>query len=193
MTFVVAPGAGTSCAHPSVTAWVARLARHGPVVSVDYPYRKAGRGRPDPQPVLVAAHVDAIEEARAAYGDPVVAVGRSMGGRIGCHASVEGAPIAALICLGYPLFGQGDPAKPRDVVLRALRTPVLFVQGTRDAMCPLDALAAVRAAMAAPSELHVVEGGDHGLAVPRRAGPQEAVDDAVEAAMLRFLDAVIPR
>jgi predicted alpha/beta-hydrolase family hydrolase len=183
VTFLVAPGAGTSAAHPGVSTWVTRLGRIGPAVSFDYPYRRAGRGRPDPQAVLVAAHTRAVEDALGRFGGPVVCVGRSMGGRIGCHAAVEGAPIAGLVCLGYPLHGNGDPGRPRDAVLVALRTPVLFVQGTRDAMCPPHALEAVRARMSAPSRVFFVEGADHGLGGSLKALGRTAdeVADAVEA------------
>ncbi len=190
MTFLLAPGAGTSCTHPSLVRWADRLARHGAVQSFDYPYRLAGRSRPDPLNVLVDAHREAFETALDRHGGPVVCVGRSMGGRIGCHLAVEGAPVAALVCLGYPLFGQGDPNKRRDAVLIALRTPVLFVQGTRDALCPLSELEQVRARMTARSSVHVVQGGDHSLVPTKtalRGTTAEAVDVAVEQAILAFV------
>jgi predicted alpha/beta-hydrolase family hydrolase len=83
-----------------------------------------------------------------------------MGSRVGCHLSLE-VEVAALVCLGYPL--RGARGGLRDRVLLALRTPILFVQGTRDRLCPLDALEDVRSRMSAPSALHLVEGGDHSL------------------------------
>ena len=94
---------------------------------------------------------------------PTFLIGKSMGGRIGCHVSLE-EKVDGLVCLGYPLCAMGDRTKLRDEVLRALTTPILFVQGTRDALCPLDLLERVRADMKAPNFLHVVEGGDHSLA-----------------------------
>src|SRR5205814_1533898 len=93
-------------------------------------------------------------------------IGKSMGGRIGCHVALE-EDVAGVVCLGYPLCGAGDRTKLRDKVLRALTTPILFVQGTRDSLCPLDLLEKVRAEMKAPNVLHVVEGGDHSLRVPK--------------------------
>ena len=70
--------------------------------------------------------------------------------------------------MGYPLCGGGDPAKLRDKVLRELRTPVLFVQGTRDSLCPLPLLENVRAEMQAQNFLHVVEAVTTRLRVPKR-------------------------
>lgn len=98
---------------------------------------------------------------------PVVLIGKSMGSRIGCHVSLE-EEISALVCLGYPLCGGGDPTKLRDKVLREITAPILFVQGTRDPLCPLELLEPIRREMKAPNEVHVVEGGDHSLVVTKR-------------------------
>ena len=90
-----------------------------------------------------------------------------MGGRVGCHLSLE-EKVDGLVCLGYPLCAMGDRTKLRDEVLRALNTPILFVQGSRDSLCPLDLLERVRAEMKTQNALHIVEGGDHSLRVPKR-------------------------
>lgn len=155
--------------------WTQHLETLGSVRTFDYDYMRGHRRRPDPLPQLIAAHRAALSEARSSHDGPVVLIGKSMGGRIGCHLSLE-EKVSALICLGYPLCGGGDPTKLRDKVLRELMTPVLFVQGTRDALCPLDLLAQVRTEMNAPNELFVVQGGDHSLTVPKKQEPQEQVD-----------------
>jgi len=161
-----APGAGAPSTSAWMERWAARLASVGEVVRLDYPYMKAGRKSPDKLPVLVAAHRAALAEARAGRGGPVVLIGKSMGGRVGCHVALE-EPVAGIVCLGYPLRGQrGDV---RSEVLLALRVPILFAQGSRDALCPPDALEEVRARMAARTALHVVEGGNHSLEVGARA------------------------
>src|SRR3981081_3170961 len=90
-----------------------------------------------------------------------------MGGRVGCHVSLE-EKVDGLICLGYPLCAMGDRTKLRDKVLRDLSTPVLFVQGTRDSLCPSALLEKIRAEMTAPNFLHVVEEGDHSLMISKR-------------------------
>ncbi|MBA3882578.1 MAG: dienelactone hydrolase family protein [Chthoniobacterales bacterium] len=147
--------------------WSALLEKIGTVRTFDYEYMLRGSPRPDPLGKLVAAHRIALAEARALYASPVILIGKSMGGRIGCHVSLE-EKVDGLVCLGYPLCGGGDPAKLRDKVLREITTPILFVQGTRDALCPLELLRVVRNEMTAINELHVVEGGDHSLQVTKR-------------------------
>jgi predicted alpha/beta-hydrolase family hydrolase len=114
-----------------------------------------------------------------------------MGGRIGCHVSLE-EKVDGVVCLGYPLCAMGNRTKLRDEVLRALTTPILFVQGTRDALCPLDLLERVRAEMKAGNFLHVVEGSDHSLRVPKRqlqatGETQEGVDQRILQAISKFV------
>ena len=163
-----APGAGAPSSHPWMQNWKRRLSEIGEVETFDYDYMRAGRKRPDPLPQLIAAHRKALEAAREKHQpDSTFLIGKSMGGRIGCHVSLE-EKVDGLVCLGYPLCAMGDRTKLRDEVLRALTTPILFVQGTRDALCPLDLLERVRAEMKAANFLHVVEGGDHSLRVPKR-------------------------
>jgi predicted alpha/beta-hydrolase family hydrolase len=88
---------------------------------------------------------------------------------------------------------MGDRSKLRDEVLRALNTPILFVQGTRDSLCPLDLLERVRAEMKAPNFLHTVEGGDHSLRLTKHqlkatGETQEEVDRGVFEAIAGFVD-----
>jgi len=172
-------------------AWKERLSSIGEVVTLDYDYMREGRRRPDPLPLLIAAHQAALQNARQSAEQRVVLIGKSMGGRISCHLSLK-EPVNGVVCLGYPLCGGGDPAKLRDKVLHELRTPILFVQGTRDGLCPLELLAKVRAEMTAQNFLHVVEGGDHSLIVAKKQlkaanENQESVDRRVLAAIENFV------
>src|SRR5215471_8888700 len=159
-----APGAGASSSHAWMQNWKQRLSDLGVVETFDYDYMREGRKRPDKLPQLIAAHRQAFERVRPKTSGPIILIGKSMGGRIGCHVTLE-EKVNGLICLGYPLCAMGDRSKLRDQVLRDLGTPILFVQGTRDSLCPLDLLEKVRAEMSAPNFLHVVEGGDHSLVV----------------------------
>lgn len=147
--------------------WAELLGRLGTVHLMDYPYMKNGQKRPDPLPKLIAAHAEALGGIRSAHEGPVVLIGKSMGSRVGCHVSLK-EPVSALVCFGYPLCGGGDPTKLRDQVLRDLTRPILFIAGTRDKLCPLELLQPIRAEMKAPSELHIVEEGDHSLLVTKR-------------------------
>jgi predicted alpha/beta-hydrolase family hydrolase len=172
--------------------WKTRLQTIGEVVLLDYPYTREGRKRPDRLPQLIAAHREAVREVRDQFGGGrTILIGKSMGGRIGCHVSLE-EKVNGLICLGYPLCAMGDRTKLREEVLRALETPILFVQGTRDSLCPLDLLEEVRSQMKAPNFLHVVEGGDHSLVVRQRdlkaAGTtQEDVDQQILESIREFV------
>ena len=170
----------------------------GSVRGFDYPYMQAATRRkaPDKLQVLLLAHRAELQAMRAtsAPGDKLVLAGKSMGGRVGCHVAAEAAdasstPPDGLVCFGYPLRGQNG--KLRDEVLLALRTPVLFVQGTRDSLCALSELEQVRAHMTARSELFVVDGGDHSLEVTKtalkaRGTSQAEVELGVQAAIRDF-------
>lgn len=186
-----APGAGAPSTHSWMRRWTDLLSGIGVVRTFDYAYMLEGRKRPDRLAELIATHRAALRQARESHPGSAVLVGKSMGARIGCHVSLE-ERVAACVCFGYPLCGGGDPAKLRDEVLRELRRPILFIQGTRDPLCPLDLLEQVRARMVAPNELFVVQGGDHSLAVAKKqltaAGEsQEAVDRRILATVRNFI------
>jgi uncharacterized protein len=169
-------------------AWAALLRTLGQVQTFDYPYMQGKKRAPDPQPILVRAHLAAIKQAEAHHPDhELILIGKSMGSRIGCHVALE-HPVAKIICLGYPLVAAGDSGKIRDQVLLELQTPILFVQGTRDPMCPLEHLAQVRKKMSAPSKLFVVDAGDHSLQVTKTQLKQSAEDQsAVDARILHVI------
>jgi uncharacterized protein len=173
--------------------WKERLSEIGDVESFDYDYMREGRKRPDPLPKLIAAHRKALNDARKRHPTgSAILIGKSMGGRMGCHVSLE-EKVHGLVCLGYPLCAMGDRTKLRDEVLRALTTPILFVQGTRDSLCPLDLLESVRAEMTAPNFLHIIEGGDHSLRVPKRQlqatnKTQDEIDQGILQAIAGFVD-----
>lgn len=173
--------------------WKGLLGEIGDVETFDYNYMGEGRKRPDPLPQLITTHREALSEARERHPSrSTILIGKSMGGRVGCHVSLQ-EKVAGLVCLGYPLCAMGGRTKIRDEILRTLSTPILFVQGTRDSLCPLDLLEGVRAEMKAPNFLHVVEGGDHSLGVPKRqlqasGETQERVDRRILKAITAFVD-----
>ena len=191
--FLFAPGAGAPSSHPWMQRWKERLSTVGDVVTFDYPYMRERRKRPDPLPQLIAAHRQALADARRVAAGPVFLIGKSMGGRIGCHVALEEA-VAGVICVGYPLCGGGDPARLRDKVLRELRTPILLLQGTRDSLCPLDLLQKVIGAMQVEPSLYVVEGGDHSLQLPKRQLQKAGeTQDDVDLKTLTVIDMFVQR
>jgi predicted alpha/beta-hydrolase family hydrolase len=192
--FLFAPGAGAPSTHPWMQRWKERLATIGNVETLDYAYMQQGQRRPDKLPQLIATHRQALTAARQGSTGPAFLIGKSMGGRIGCHVSLE-EPVAGLICFGYPLCGGGDPARLRDKILRELQTPILFIQGTRDTLCPLALLEKVRVEMKCANLIHLVEGGDHSLLVLKRQlqaadETQEEVDQRILAAIVAFVGRV---
>lgn len=173
-------------------AWAARLATLGAVETFDYPYMSNKKRAPDPQPVLIRAHLTALERALEKHPDhELILIGKSMGSRIGCHAALERA-VSKLICLGYPLVAPGGSGKIRDQVLLELETPILFVQGSRDPLCPLPLLATIREKMRARSELFVVEAGDHSLQVTKtELKAANETQESVDARVLRVIRAFV--
>ncbi len=190
---VFAHGAGAPSSHVWMQEWAARLRPLGALETFDYPYMQGKKRAPDPQPVLIRAHLAAIDEARLRYPDHELSlIGKSMGSRIGCHASLE-RPVAKLVCLGYPLLAPGNSGKVRDQVLLELETPILFVQGTRDPLCPLELLGQVRKNMKSRSKLFVVDAGDHSLQVSKTqlkqaAETQAAVDQRILHVIRHFIE-----
>ena len=190
---LLAPGAGAPSSHPWMQNWKRRLSEIGDVETLDYAYMREGRKRPDPLPKLIAAHREALSNARKRHpAESAILIGKSMGGRVGCHLSLE-EKVDGLICLGYPLCAMGDRTKLRNEVLRALNTPILFVQVTRDPLCPLDLLEHVRTEMKTQNVLHVVEGGDHSLRVPKRQlqatnRTQDDINGQILKAVAGFVD-----
>jgi uncharacterized protein len=189
--FLLAPGAGAPSAHPRMKSFARLLEPLGSVHPFDYAYALAGRKSPDRLPKLIETHRAALDALRQKHDGPIVLVGKSMGGRVGCHVALV-EDVAGVICLGYPLCGGGDPTKLRDEVLLALSTPILFVQGTKDRLCPLDLLDGVRGRMAAPNALHIVDGGDHSLLVSKtelkaRGLDQAKVDRGIQDSIATFV------
>lgn len=181
-----AHGAGAPSSSPWMVGWTARLGALGAVRPFDYPYmQRPGRRPPDRLPTLIEAHREQVRALREAH-ERIVLIGKSMGSRVGCHLALEES-VTALVCFGYPL--RSPSGKMRDEVLLALDTPVLFIQGTRDKLCPLDLLAETRAAMRAASQLHVVETGDHSLQITRTHAKRSQTSQAdADAGMLAAIE-----
>jgi uncharacterized protein len=153
------PGAGSSSDHSSLLAVASAVAPRR-CVRADFPYRLAGRRAPDRAPVLM----DTVRQHVRDAGGPVVAGGRSMGGRICSMVAAEGElPIVALVLISYPLHPPGKPERLRVEHFPHLRVPTLFISGTRDTFATRDELTAHTAAIDAPVTHVWVEGKGHDL------------------------------
>ena len=149
---------------------------------------------PDPNAKLEACYRAVIETvARRKLGKLAIG-GKSMGGRIASQvAAVGAADVAGLVLLGYPLHPPGKPEELRVKHLPAIETPMLFVQGSRDAFGTPEELRPFMRKLKARAELHVVEGGDHSLKVPKRSGLSQAdvyksVQDRIDQWLRAFIE-----
>lgn len=162
------------------------------VVLYNFPYTEARRRVPDKPAVLEAAVTAVARHARDVLGaSALVLGGKSMGGRIASQAVAQGLRAEGLVFLGYPLHPPGRFETLRDRHLPAITTPMLFVQGTRDAFARPDLLAAVLGGLGDRATLHSIDAGDHSFAVPRRAGRAPAqVEGEVASAIAAWLGAL---
>jgi uncharacterized protein len=181
---VLAPGAGAGMEHSFMSTVAAGLAGEGfRVWRFNFLYQQRGRKSPDRAPVLEETYRSVIDEIRGRGAATVVAGGKSMGGRIASQVAATGAPVDGLVFHGYPLHPPGRPDRMRDAHLHDVTIPMLFVEGTRDPFCPLETLEKVRADLSAPTDLVVIDGGDHSFRVPKSSGrsTKEALETVVQA------------
>jgi predicted alpha/beta-hydrolase family hydrolase len=172
--YVFGHGAGAGMRHRFMEAAAQGLSDRGiGSFRYEFPYMAQGRKAPNPAPVLVATVRSAVAEAtRLAPGLPLVAGGKSMGGRMtSTAASREPLPgVRGLAFFGFPLHAAGRPSADRGAHLAAVGLPMLFLQGTRDNLAELTLLEPLLATVRPPPRLHVVEGADHGFHVLKRSG-----------------------
>ena len=171
---VLAHGAGAGMRHPFMAALAQALADRG-VASLRYqfPYMEQRSGRPDPQPVLLATVREAVAAAgRAAPGLALIAGGKSMGGRMTTlAAAAEPLPaVRGIALLGFPLHPAGSPGTSRAQHLTSVPVPMLFLQGTRDALANLELLRPILQGLGERATLKAIEGADHSFHVLKRSG-----------------------
>lgn len=172
-TFVLAHGAGAGQHHPWMRHVAAGLEARGfRVVTFDFPYVAEGRKVPDKAPVLEAAFIKVWEEAARTATGPMVAAGKSMGGRmasmVAARQGFAPAP-AGLVFFGYPLHPPGKPEQRRDRHLPAITVPMLFVHGTKDPFGTPEEMTQLVTGLPRAT-LHLVDKGDHSL-ITRRGQP----------------------
>lgn len=175
---VLAHGAGAGMDHRGMEALATTLAAHRvATLRYQFPYRQKGGRRPDPPRRLVATVRAAVEAARSLEagsletGLPLLAGGRSMGGRMTSTAqAAEPLPdVVGLVLFAFPLHPAGKPGTSRAAHLRDVEVPMLFLQGTRDRLADRELLEPVLGELPA-AEVRWLDGADHGFAVLKRSG-----------------------
>src|SRR5207302_7848318 len=176
--YVLAHGAGAGMRHPFLEPIARGLAtREVATLRYQCPYMERRASRPDPPAVAGAAVRAAVAEAaRIAPGLPLVAGGKSFGGRMTSTAQAEQPlpGVQGLVFLGFPLHPPGRPGDKRAEHLAQVRIPMLFLQGDRDEFAELKLLKPVVKRLGAGATLHLVEGGDHSFHVLKRSGKTDA-------------------
>ncbi len=185
--YVFAHGAGAGMRHPFMEAIAQRLAALGiGTLRYQFLYAEQGARRIDPEPVLLDTVCAAVEAGREAAGDlPLLAGGKSMGGRLTSRAAAA-APlpgVAGLVFLGFPLHPAGQPAVSRAEHLAKVELPMLFLQGTRDALADLALLRPVTERLGERATLRVIEHADHSFHVLKRSGrtDEQVLDELATA------------
>jgi uncharacterized protein len=186
--YVLAHGAGAGMDHPFLRATALELGALGiATLRYQFPYMERGSRRPDPPPVCHATVRAAVAEAaRLAPALPLFAGGRSFGGRMTSQAQAR-APlpgVRGLAFLGFPLHPAGRPSETRAQHLAQVRIPLLFLQGTRDALAERVRMEALVGRLGAHATLSPVEDADHSFHVRARTGRNDA---QVRSALLQVL------
>jgi len=177
LLYVLAHGAGAGMRHPFLESISQRLAEQGiATLRYQFPYMERRSRRPDP-PAVAAATVRAAvaEAARIAPDLPLVAGGKSFGGRMTSTAQAEEPlpGVRGLVFLGFPLHPPGRPDDKRAEHLAHVQVPMLFLQGTRDDFAALKLLQPLVKGLGERATLYLVEGGDHSFRVLTKSGRSE--------------------
>jgi predicted alpha/beta-hydrolase family hydrolase len=172
--FVFAHGAGVGMTHAFMADVAAGLAERGiATLRYQFPYMEKGGKRPDPPAIAHATVRAAVAEAARAFpGLPLIAGGKSFGGRMTSQAQAKQAlpSVRSLAFFGFPLHAAGKPSSDRADHLADIRIPLLFLQGTNDKLAELSLLKPVVKKLGALATLHLIEGADHSFHVPVRSG-----------------------
>jgi predicted alpha/beta-hydrolase family hydrolase len=184
--YVFAHGAGAGMAHSSMETIAAGLAERGiATLRYQFPYMEKGSKRPDPPAVAHAAVRAAVAEAvRCCPALPLIAGGKSFGGRM--------TGVRGLAFLGFPLHPAGKPSSDRAKHLADVKIPMLFLQGTRDALAELNLLEPVVKGLGSRATLHLSDGADHSFHVLKSSGrnDREAMREVLDA-FAAWVDGVV--
>ena len=186
ITVMLGHGAGANQSSGFMRMFAKGLASRGlDVMTFNFIYMEQGRSVPDQKPKLEACFRAVIETAlkhKKLKKNRLVIGGKSMGGRIasqvmaGEEKEAFADDVAGLVFLGYPLHPPGQSSKLRVEHLEHIHKPMLFVQGTRDALGTPDEIQPYIKSLRPAAKIYAIEGGDHSFKAPKKLGmPQEQV------------------
>ena len=195
VTLILGHGAGAGQSSDFMVSFATELALRGiDAVTFNFFYSEHGKRAPDPNDKLEACYravIDGVRNHKNLDRSRLAIGGKSMGGRIASQVAAGATDIAALVFLGYPLHPPGKPETARSKHLSSIKSPMLFVQGSRDAFGTADELSPVVKKLSSAT-LYVVEDGDHSLKVPKRGGKtQEQVYREVQEEIARWIKEVM--
>jgi predicted alpha/beta-hydrolase family hydrolase len=185
--YVFAHGAGAGMTHASMEAIAAGLAGRGiATLRYQFPYMEKGSKRPDAPAVAHAAVRAAVAEAgRCCPALPLIAGGKSFGGRMTSQAQALSplSSVRGLAFFGFPLHPAGKPSAERVKHLADVKIPMLFLQGTRDALAELSLLEPVVKSLGSRATLHLEKDADHSFHVLKSSGrnDREVMDEVLDA------------
>lgn len=184
---VLAHGAGAGMNHSGMVALSdALVSRDVATLRFQFPYRERGSGRPDSPNVAMETVAAAVRYAAKALPKlPLFAGGRSYGGRMTTNAVARDLipEVQGIICFAFPLHPPKKPGISRAEHLAEVKIPILFVQGTRDALCDLKLMKKVMAPRR--FKLHVIDGADHSFSVLKSSGrtDEEALSEIAQVSI----------
>jgi uncharacterized protein len=194
--YVFAHGAGAGMAHSSMETIAAGLGERGiATLRYQFPYMEKGSKRPDAPAVAHAAVRAAVAEAgRGCASLPLIAGGKSFGGRMTSQAQALTplVGVRALAFLGFPLHPAGKPSSDRAKHLAEIKIPMLFLQGTRDALAERSLLEPVVKSLGTRATLHWSDGADHSFHVLKSSGrnDREVMGEVLDA-FAAWVDGVV--
>ena len=175
---VLAHGAGAGMTHAFMASLAGELARQRlATLRYQFPYMEKGSKRPDPPAVAHAAVRAAVAEAaRRLPALPLFAGGKSFGARMTSQAQakrpLEG--VRGLVFVGFPLHPAKQPSVDRAKHLAEVKVPMLFLQGTRDALAEWPLIEQTTRELGSLATLERIEDADHAFHVRASSGTTDA-------------------